>query len=271
MEGIPAFVVVASLVFARLAPICFVIPYFGGRTTSWTVRAAVTVGLGALVLVVVPDLLLSVRNLSPSEMGLRGYIPLCVKELLLGFALALLGYLPFAAAEGVGLLADRLRGGGPSTSLAQHGEQTSSPLGTLYGWVAMLVFVSIDGPQHLLRALMGTFVVLPITELPSHEVWTELRRLGTDLGAAMFEAFAALSAPAIVVTVVGDLLIGMVARFVPPITGQVLVSPIRALIGLLVALAALGAFAAGVTQRFTVVPSQWRRLMSTHGLPPRAH
>lgn len=217
-----------ALAAARLAPILYLAPTFGGRLLPGPVRAAFAVGLGILLAGDAPV----PASGAAAALAFAG-------EALVGLSLGLAASLPFEMARGGGHLVDTVRGAAMVQALVPTLREQASPVGDLLYLGLLALVTSAGGDRLVVGAVARSFQVLPagaaLAPAAAPEVAARLlEATGGLLGCAL-----SLAAPALVAALAVDLLLGVVGRMAPALPLFFLGLPAKALVGLLVV--ALGA------------------------------
>ncbi|MEZ4335385.1 MAG: flagellar biosynthetic protein FliR [Sandaracinaceae bacterium] len=222
---------VLILVLARTLPLAFLAPWLGWRGTAAYVRVAV-----ALVLAMAMTPLAQAGLAAPPSgavvLGLA-----IVREVLVGAAFAIAVSAPLYALSWTGALIDRWRGSPPDATAPSH----ASPLGRLHLAAAVVVFVTLGGHRLALAAFAEGFTALP-AGVPVAAA--DLTTFG--LGAMRIVADAlvlsvAFLAPAAIAFVVVELALGLAGRVAPAVVTWMDAMPLRAALGVVVALVSLSA------------------------------
>ncbi len=131
---------------------------------------------------------------------------------------------------------DQRDGGDPDTEM--------TPLGHLYGLVALAVFVVLDGPLVLVRALVESYAVLP-PDWGGNIVWTEAMAEHTfgRVAGALTLALTAAAPAALSVTAAG-IALGLLGRLAPSLPLLVLALPVRFLAALVLVMLSLATLSA---------------------------
>src|ERR1043165_7176667 len=109
----------------RIAPVVAMAPFFGSKTP-----APVKMGLLiALTVIFIPHMALTSQTLIGFNLT---FIILCIKELFVGFILALFAAVPFYMAESAGVTIDFLRGSSSLQVTDPFYQSQASDLGVLY-------------------------------------------------------------------------------------------------------------------------------------------
>ena len=218
------------LVIARLSPLFLFAPLFSSRMLSARVRGIVLVALS----VGIAPLALSggqppVDTLSIGE--------LVIKELLIGLAFAFtVGLLIFALQVAGGIL-DTLIGFSFGASVDPlTGNQGSAVLSQLYGLLGVLVFITINGDQLVIRGIAETYELVPMLAMP------DLNQLvsGTlEAFVGLFTSALQVAAPVILALVLTDAAFGLVTKVVPQLNVFSVGVPAKVLVGILLITASL--------------------------------
>ncbi len=157
-------------------------------------------------------------------------------ELWLGFALGFGTRIAFAGIALLGELISVQGGLGAASVLDPTSGANSVALASLFQTFGLLVFLAMDGPHLLLRALAGSFAAVPVGAALSVEALAGGIVAGAGL---LFELAVRIAAPVTVLMWVVNLGVGILGRFVPQLNLMMLQLPANILITL--ALIGLGA------------------------------
>lgn len=143
-----------------------------------------------------------------------GFLFALLAEYLLG---RLLGFVSFIIVQSI-LSAGDLMGMQMGLSSATmfdpaHGVQISV-IGTFFDYVAMIIFLAVEGHVMLISALQKSFTILPVT--------SALNFVGTmlpiiDLGVVLWELAVRLAAPVILTIFLLDFAMGTVSKVAPQV------------------------------------------------------
>lgn len=243
---------VAAPVLARALGLSWTAPALGMRGLGWRIRLGLALLLTALLTPVVGAIP------APSGGGISAVLPaprlameapwnagtialarICLAELATGAALGLAMGLVLAAArlagEVVGMQAGLSVAGllDPGGGVGGDGDVDPgglSPMGRLYGLIALATFLALDGPLRLVGALIESYHVVPPGGLPLSIETAEAAfgRVGWALGLALRAA-----APAGLALALAGLALGLLARAATGLQLLSLSLPIRAALGVL--------------------------------------
>lgn len=229
-----------ALVFARVAGLAWTAP--GWSTASLPARFRF--GLAAcLTLLVGP---LATRGLAVPHDGAALGLALVV-EAIVGAAMGATASLVIAGARQAGEVVGAQAGLSPAALLDPDAGDGMNPLGHLYGWVALGVFVTLRGPTELVRAVAASYAAIPAGG-GAGGATVGAADLVDGLFAAVARALAlalrAACPPALALLIAG-LGLGLLGRAAPSLQLVSLSLPVRTGLGLI--LAALGLVALAAT------------------------
>jgi flagellar biosynthesis protein FliR len=217
-----------ALVLARVSGLCWSAPVLATPGLGFRARLILAATLTALIAPVVG------REVgSPSGLWALGIA--CLFEVVIGAGLGWSAMLVIAGARQAGEVVGLQAGLSPAALFDPEAGDGMTPLGHLYGLVALGVFLALDGPTQLVLALAESYrVVPPGGSSPSPEVATWA--FG-QVAQALALTLRASAPPALALTMSG-LALGLLGRAAPSLQLVSLSLPVRTLLGL--ALAALG-------------------------------
>lgn len=228
--------VLAGILLAalRLLPTALLSPFLGGPLVPPPVRIGLALALGWA----------GAQGAGAPFAAADGValVAAAARELALGTALALAGMLPVEAARAAGRLTDTLRGATLSELHVAPIRQRESATGDLLAQWCVVLAAWTGGDRLLLHGLLGTFARLA----PGAPV--DARLLGEGglrLAAELLSCALAIAAPAAAGILAADLAIATVERFSPGVGAGSAAQPARAALGL----AALALAASAVAGR----------------------
>jgi len=113
----------------------------------------------------------------------------------------------------------------------------STMLVTLYGMVATLAFLGVNGHHALLRALAASYDGVPVGAVQMNR---SLVVAVGDMLAMLFIVGLRLAAPVLIVLLIVELAIGLISRAAPSLSFMVIGYPIRIVVGLFLVAALIG-------------------------------
>lgn len=196
-----------ALVAARIVPSVLLVPVFGAPSLPWVLR----LGLGGALAAWFTGAMASQPAFLSKGVGGVGWLVSWAYEATLGLTLAFVVWCAFAAARLAGQLQDLARRGDEEGSLDPVSAEPSSPLGSLYVLLAVLIFAELGGPGALITAWGRSFELVPLGGgvMPSG-----VKVLGAMAGtvAGLFEVALGLAAPVWVAVWLSDVVFAVAGR-----------------------------------------------------------
>jgi flagellar biosynthetic protein FliR len=217
-----------TLLLARVLPVTFIAPFFGGPLVPAPVKIAIAL---ALATVLYPAVRAGAGGPLPEDSLV--FVGLLLKELLVGFALAFVATLIFRAAEMAGQLVDVLRGANLATALVPELGERQSTLADLWTQTLVLIFIAAGGHHLFLAAFADSYTALPIGSIPAPKagLWPSVEWV-IELTGDLFRIAFTLAAPALVALFLADVVLGLAARVAPQIQVFFLGMPVKAVLAL---------------------------------------
>jgi len=160
-------------------------------------------------------------------------IGLAAKEALVGLLLGAVTAFLLAAFDTAGRLTDQFRGATMAEVFAGSSQESTSPLGGFLVLAALALLASSGGLLVLLGGLVRAADAFPVASLPVRLLEpTELPGAALALFGRAFEVGFLLAAPAMAVSLLLDVSLGIAARVSPGFEGYFLALPVRAVLGL---------------------------------------
>jgi flagellar biosynthetic protein FliR len=236
-----------ALVLGRVSGLAWTAPGWGTIGLSWRIRAGLVLLLSLLLVPLVGPEVRTPRE--PIALA-RG----CLGEVAVGAALGLTAALAVAGARQAGEIVGAQAGLSAAALYDPDAGEELTPIGHLYGLIALATFLALDGPLKLVGALAESFRAVPAGgfTLTETEVSAVFGRVGWALGLALGAA-----APAAVALITAGLSLGLLARATPTLQFASLAIPIRTIVGVLVVLVGLVSLVA----RFA---SAWSLILDGH-------
>jgi type III secretion protein T len=223
-------VIAIALCAARLLPVAFLCPLFGGSSLPMTVKLALVLSLGCFLHFtcgIGQDLVVT----NAVEIGAVFF-----KEIVFGTVLGLVAALPFDAARIGGRFIDLFRGSSAEASLPYAGNKESAAADGLYQLLVAISACGIAMPI-VLSALFKSFSLVKLGGYVATEssVMFVVSLAGTGLAVGL-----AVGAPVAGIAMAVDALMGLVSRAVPQLNLQDSGAPLKLLAGSAVLWLAVG-------------------------------
>jgi type III secretion protein SpaR/YscT/HrcT len=243
--------VLFAAILARLAPLVFVAPFFGGKLIPVTVRAALALALAVVMLPAISS------GLAPLQSASTGYLTaVLVKEVLIGFALGFLLALVFYGIQAAGWLADTARGASMSEVMVPQSGVRSSAIGSLLFQLAIVLFFALGGHRIVVLAIARTYEVLPIGAFPPGRGLAAFAIFCGRLTGELFVIALSLAAPIVAAIFVADLSLGWINRFSPQLNVFFLAMPLKAALGIAVLALSLAGITAVIPEALALAVRQ---------------
>lgn len=214
---------VVVLVLARVLGLAWTAPSLATSGLDWRFRVGLVALLGGIVVPVVAD-----DVAAPAQWLDLGRV--CLAEAAIGAALGWSAALVVAGARQAGEIVGVQSGLSPAALFDPEAGEEMTPLGHLYGLLALATFLALDGPIVLVKALIESYQVMP-AGTASLSVET-VKPVFSQVGQALALTLRAAAPPALALCLAGTAL-GLLGRAAPSLQLVTLSLPIRSALGLL--------------------------------------
>lgn len=217
------------LFMARMLPIIALSPFFGSRILPHPVKVTFAISLFAVffpLLVTQAKTELAFNTLS---------LFLFAKEVFIGFILGTLISIPFIIIQASGILIDHQRGGASLMVNDPTIQNQSSPLGTLFNMILIVLFFLIDGPFLFLDAIMKSYEIVPADGFINPHFFernSPFWAVGISILTKVTRIAAQLASPALIIILMTDVFLGIANRLAPQVQVTFLGMPLKSLLGL---------------------------------------
>ncbi|MFO0950598.1 MAG: flagellar biosynthetic protein FliR [Isosphaeraceae bacterium] len=227
-----------ALVLARTGGLVWTAPVLGANGPGSRMKFLLVVGLTLTVAPTVAASEVSVPALAGVAFGWALLV-----EALVGAALGWSAALVIAGARQAGEVVAAQAGLSSATLFDPDSGEEVSALGHLYGLMALGVFLALDGPLTLVKALAESYQVVAPGAGPDDLVKFAFGRVGDALELAL-----RASAPVALALVMAGLALGLIGRAAPSLQRAALLMPIRTVLGFVLILLGLATLAATLAQ-----------------------
>jgi len=214
---------------ARIVPTIAIAPFFGGKMIGDVVK----VGLGVFItFIFLPFLIIS----NPASFTLDiTFLLLMAKEVVIGAILGFIIAMPFYYSQGAGALIDHQRGSQSLQVMDPTTQMQTSPTGTLYNDMMLVLFFAASGPMLFFDGLFTSFTLIPIDAFfPEHffdlhhPFWISMMGMLT----LVVKIALQLSAPSLLAMLLSDLFLGIANRMAPQVQISFLLWSFKAFLGI---------------------------------------
>lgn len=226
-------IVVGALVTVRLAVIVHFTPFLGGQKLPAQVKLALILALSILV---IPSICASTPLESTPSSALV-LAALALKEMAIGFTIALITTLSFDAARIAGEIIDVSRGETMTQALIPQNAARASASADILFQLCVVLFIYLGGHRLVLSAIYHSFTSLPPHEFPSLPHGSLPGALFVARLFADTIALGTLIATPIVFTILlANLGLALMNKATPQLNVFFLGMPLRAILGVLMLL-----------------------------------
>lgn len=219
------------LTLARMLPIIALSPFFGSRILPHPVKVTFALSLWVVFL---PRLLEITETPLDFNVRLLAYMG---KEVFVGFAIGFIIAVPFMIVQNVGMIIDHQRGGASLMVNDPTIQNQSSPLGTLFNMVLIVLFYQIDGPFYFIQGIIKSYEIIPPDRFlstdffaPNSPYW----KLQIELLNQLMIISIQLAGPALIVILMTDFFLGIANRLAPQVQITFLGMPLKSLLALMI-------------------------------------
>lgn len=237
----------AALVLARVLGLAWTAPSLASSGLDWRLRMVLVAILGGIIIPVVAG-----EIVAPVGWGALGRV--CLAEAAVGAALGWSAALVVAGARQAGEIVGAQSGLSPAALFDPDAGDEMTPLGHLYGLLALATFLALDGPIVLVKALIESYQVVPAgtASLSVETVSQAFSRVGQALALAL----RAAAPPALALALAG-MALGLLGRAAPSLQLVTLSLPIRSALGLLLVGLGLLTLIATLSAAWGTWPGGW--------------
>lgn len=211
-----------GLLVVRPAMVIAVMPGLGGAFVPAQVKVALA---GLIAIALVPSV-----EVPPSATEI-GLVLTVGREVAIGLALGFTMRALVAGAEFAGHLSGFQIGFSYAATIDPASGVRNSMVSSLFGLLAVLTFLGVNGHHAVLRALVSSYDGLPIGLGGVDQAIVASVR---DMLSLLFTVAARLAAPVVIVLLVVEVVVGLIARTAPSLGFMVIGYPLRLAIGLFV-------------------------------------
>jgi type III secretion protein T len=219
------------LFLARMLPIISLSPFLGAKILPHPVKVTFALSLFVIFL---PELLRTTTTTLDFNLMLVIYL---IKELFVGFAIGFVMSVPFTIVQNAGIIIDHQRGGASLMVNDPTVQNQSSPLGTLFNFVLIYIFFTIDGPFLFIEAILSSYEVVPADKF--FNTYFFIKGSGFwDIQFTLFNKIMVISmrlaTPALLAILMTDVFLGIANRLAPQVQITFLGMPLKSLLALTV-------------------------------------
>lgn len=211
-------------ILARIAGVFIQAPLFSSRSFPAPAKTAFAVWLAIILWFVTP--------VSPAlPTGIFSFLLVLAAEVALGFIIGFICNIIFIAVQSAGEIIDLQMGLSVATALDPIFGAVISVIGRLTFFIALIVFITLDGHHLILSAFHQSFNVLPAGKAANFAA-PGLATQMLNLGGMLWMTAIKLAAPTILLIFLSDFTFGIVSRVAPQVNVFMLGFQVKPLLGL---------------------------------------
>ncbi|MCK4388863.1 MAG: flagellar biosynthetic protein FliR [Desulfobacterales bacterium] len=211
------------LILIRVSIVLFMVPVFGSGIWPNMVKA----GLALIISIILLPVVEPAPALFPET--ILGGAGLILSELVLGLIIGLTIRLIFTAVQLAGQLVGFQMGFAIANVLDPESGSQSSILSQMGYWVAILIFLLLNGHHVMLDALADSFAIVQVGSMGlSDGLFDKMLEVSGD----MFTMAVKLGAPAIAALLMTSAAFGIIAKVVPQMNILIAAFPVKIVVGL---------------------------------------
>ena len=222
-----------ALVFIRTGTMLFAFPLFGSPAINVRLRTMLAVTFTFILLPVVGVPQLGI------DWGLLEVVLAIAREVGVGLLLGLGTKFMFEAFALAGIFVGRQMGFGMSELIDPVTANPQSMVGQFWSLVAILMFIALDGHHFLIQILTQNYSVIPLGGAVMRAEAGQLLIAGTS---RMFVLALQLGAPALMITFMMSVAVGVMNRAMPRLQVFFILLPLKLFIGIIAILISLQLF-----------------------------
>jgi flagellar biosynthesis protein FliR len=233
-----------ALVAARVLGLCLTAPALAVPELDWRLRVVLALLLSAVLIPVLEPLVTPPPNLSSAGWSL-------LLEALTGGIIGWSAALLIAGARLAGELVAVQAGLSTASLFDPETGEEMTVLGRLYGWIALAVYLALDGPLILVCALVESYRAMPSGRLLIPQDTTRLAF--AQVGCALELSLRAAAPAALALTLAG-IVLGWLSRAAPSLPFVALALPIRSALGVVLVILSLATLVATFASAWETLP-----------------
>lgn len=211
-----------GIVLVRLSGIMIFAPFFSNKSVPLQLRAVFAL---VATLVLAPSLPL--QSL-PAELNLNNLTTVFVNEIMVGAVLGIAASMVFAGFQFAGQIISFQLGFSYINVIDPQTQVEAPVFSFINDYIGMLFFLLINGHHWFLLAISESFKSLPVGGL---QLQAPLLAYIIRLSAEILVIGIRIAGPVIVVTVIADVVLGVIGRAAPHINIIIVGMPLKTLVG----------------------------------------
>ena len=212
------------LILIRVSVILFLFPIFSSRLIPVLAKS----GLAFIITIILFPVINDKMGEFPDT--LCGMVQLMIAEFIIGMILALLVQIFFEGIRMMGQLVGFQTGFAITNILDPQSGMQVSILSNMAYFVAMTIFLVLNGHHILLSAMRESFEIITVGSLSLNK---QIFQKIIDTSADMFVIAIKIGAPAIAILLFTKVVFGLITKLIPQMNIMIVAFPVQIVIGLL--------------------------------------
>jgi flagellar biosynthesis protein FliR len=210
------------LVLTRLSGLMILAPFFSSNSIPLHIRLVFSI---VTAFILAPSLPL---NRIPPDLNLGNIVGVFSSEILFGVILGFAALCVFAGLQFAGQIISFQLGFSIINIIDPQTQVESTVFSFIYNYIGILLFLLINGHHWFILAVYESFSVLPIG---GAHISGPLAAQIIGMSASLLVIGVKIAAPIITVTIIVDIVIGIIGRTAPQINLLIVGMPLKLLVG----------------------------------------
>ncbi len=211
-----------AIVLTRISGIMVFAPFFNNQSLPMQIRVAFTL---VASFVLAPSLSL---DKLPADLSLGSVVGMFANEILFGIIIGLAAMFVFAGMQFAGQIISFQLGLSLVNTIDPQTNVESSSFSFINNYIGLLFFLLINGHHWFLLAINESFAALPVGGI---QLQAPLAEHVMRLSGQMLVIGLRIAGPVIIVTVIADVLIGVIGRTAHYVNIFIVGMPLKLLVG----------------------------------------
>lgn len=205
------------LVIARVSSFFVATPFFSTRSVPNVVKIFI-----AIIVSLITHLTIPTEQVAPTQMIEFGLM--IVREALIGVVVGYSVNIIFLGIQSAGDFIDLFAGLQMSSTYDPVTGTNGTFYSNIYNWIAILMFLNMEGHHYLITGIVNSFIYIPIGETALIEI--DINTIAMLLVKTFYLSLQ-LAFPIAIILFLIDIILGTISRVVPQINVFILGMPVK--------------------------------------------
>jgi flagellar biosynthetic protein FliR len=221
-------VILFLLLFTRISGLMAFFPFFSHMRIPMSIKTAMVFFMSIF--------LFPMASLPNVDFSIVELVLALVSELLLGFTAGLFLYIVFAILQMAGMQISFVMGFTMASVIDPQSGSSLPLISTIFTVLALVVLLAFNGHHYMILFMVKSLDVLPLGSFyPSHDIWGYLLKAISN----MFIFGFILSFPIVGLSLLADIVFGMLMKTMPQFNLLVVGFPIKIMVAFVVMIAVI--------------------------------